>query len=327
MSIYGQTAQSQLSSEKARWIDRAKSQRVEDVARKLGSDIFGRGSDLKGSCPACNGTDRFGVNIPGQKWVCRKCVPGGIGGYGPISLVKHVLGCDYWAAIEWLTGEPQPGGYKGDIDKYLRNRRLLSQRRKPITTAPPTPTPHPRYQPYVAEVYTYKSEAGAVLYQTQRIEYRHHDGSIVYAGDKPKKSFAVRTRCWDDEGGFHYWQSGLNVERRVPYRLPQLLKAVAAGDVVFFVEGERKVDVLEELGMAATCIAFGANGWHERYSYCEYFRDGHVVILPDNDEPGFQFAATVAAALKPITASVQVNRLPGLGHKEDVVDWLRKQGI
>ncbi len=47
-----------------------------------------------------------------------------------------------------------------------------------------------------------------------------------------------------------------------------------------------------------------------------------VVILPDNDGPGEAYAATVAASCTALGLEVRVLRLPGLGPKGDVVNWL-----
>src|SRR5207245_2545869 len=53
-----------------------------------------------------------------------------------------------------------------------------------------------------------------------------------------------------------------------------------------------------------------------------YFKNRHVVILPDNDESGRKHAEHVARNLHPVAASVRVIRLAGLPPKGDVSDWL-----
>ena len=53
----------------------------------------------------------------------------------------------------------------------------------------------------------------------------------------------------------------------------------------------------------------------------DYFRGQHIVIPPDNDEPGRKHAATVAAALLQVAASVRILELPDLPAKGDVTDW------
>ena len=51
-----------------------------------------------------------------------------------------------------------------------------------------------------------------------------------------------------------------------------------------------------------------------------------MVILPDNDEPGREHADAVGASLQQIAKSVRVLELPGLGPKEDIVDWASRGG-
>ena len=55
---------------------------------------------------------------------------------------------------------------------------------------------------------------------------------------------------------------------------------------------------------------------------------GHdIVILPDADATGEVRAREAAMALHNIAASVRVVRLSGLGHKEDVSDWLDRNTV
>ena len=49
--------------------------------------------------------------------------------------------------------------------------------------------------------------------------------------------------------------------RIVPYRLPELLEAIASDHPVFIVEGEKDVENLLKFGVAATCNAGGALKW------------------------------------------------------------------
>ena len=53
---------------------------------------------------------------------------------------------------------------------------------------------------------------------------------------------------------------------------------------------------------------------------------GRVVLVPDNDEPGWKHVHQVGAALAGIAARIRVLALPGLRPKGDVMDWLRSGG-
>ncbi|MDP1809317.1 MAG: AAA family ATPase [Actinomycetota bacterium] len=120
---------------------------------------------------------------------------------------------------------------------------------------------------------------------------------------------------------------GLNGQKKILYRLPQLIKADKERRV-FIVEGEKHVDKLIELGLVATCNPFGALKWLPEFS--EDLRDRHIVILPDADPPEKNFpqgkgkahAEQVAELSNGIAASIKVIELPGLPEKGDIMDWL-----
>lgn len=155
----------------------------------------------------------------------------------------------------------------------------------------------------IVAAYDYRDESGELLYQ-----------AIRYA----PKGFSQRRP--DGDG----WVYKLNGVRRVPYRLPELLAADPA-QPVFIVEGEKDSDRLAALGFVATTNAGGAGKWRNEYN--EYLRGRHVVILPDNDDPGREHAAKVARSLRDIAANVRVLELPGLKLKGDVSDWLDAGGV
>jgi putative DNA primase/helicase len=83
----------------------------------------------------------------------------------------------------------------------------------------------------VAE-YDYLDETGKLLYQVVRFE--------------PKD---FRQRRPDGAGG---WEWSLKGTPRVLYRLPRVLEAVERREDIMVVEGEKDVDALEKLGIAAT---------------------------------------------------------------------------
>lgn len=121
--------------------------------------------------------------------------------------------------------------------------------------------------------------------------------------------------------GANEFAPGLNGTRRVLYRLPDVIEAVALDRTVYIVEGEKDADRLHGLGLAATTSQGGAAArWEDHYSAT--LRGADVVILPDNDEPGRTHARKVSLALHGIAKSVRIVSLPGLPEKGDVSDWL-----
>jgi hypothetical protein len=180
--------------------------------------------------------------------------------------------------------------------------------------------------------YDYTDEAGDLLFQQVRFE---------------PKNFRQRRRARDDDphwlvrDGWVYSSKGV---RQVPYRLPELVEAVAEERIVFVVEGEKDVDRLMAAGAPATCNAGGAGKWPE--SLNAYFRDADVVVIADNDPqarnqktgelrfhedgrpvyPGQDHALAVCANLSEVARRVRYLDLksvwPACPLKGDISDWL-----
>ena len=154
-------------------------------------------------------------------------------------------------------------------------------------------------------VYDYFDENGELRYQVVRYE--------------PK---TFRLRKPDGKGG---WEWNLKDTRRVIYNLPEILQAREDDYYVVFCEGEKDADnVKNKLNLPATTVATGANAWRE--SYADSFFGLNVVILPDNDEVGKEFAKKVANSISNQAQSVRVINLPDLPESGDVSDWIEKGG-
>lgn len=81
--------------------------------------------------------------------------------------------------------------------------------------------------------------------------------------------------------------------RRVLFKLPELIEAIAAEHPIFVVEGERDVLALNKVGIVATTNAGGAGKWRNEYS--EVLRGADVVLVPDNDDAGWQHVNQIGA--------------------------------
>jgi hypothetical protein len=110
--------------------------------------------------------------------------------------------------------------------------------------------------------------------------------------------------------------------RLVPYKLPELRQATAAGRVVYITEGEKAADALGSLGVVATTSHAGAGGWNDDLN--QYFKDANVVIVPDNDLVGWHYAQKVTEALIPFAKSVRVLDLNLSNPKEDAYEWVNR---
>jgi AAA domain len=157
---------------------------------------------------------------------------------------------------------------------------------------------------HLEKSYRYVNEAGELLFQVVRFE--------------PK---GFRQRRPDGRNG---WIWNLNGTRRVLYRLPEVIEALALERPVFIVEGEKDADALWRLGIPATCNPGGAGKWRDEYS--QIFKSGRAFVVPDNDAPGASHAVAVAASIRAAGGQAQMVRLPGLPAKGDASDWLAAGG-
>ena len=161
------------------------------------------------------------------------------------------------------------------------------------------------------------NEKASALREVARYPYVDRNGNLLYEVIrylKPDDEKVFRQCRPDGRGGVIWTLDGVE---RVPYRLPELLKA----ETVYLPEGEKDVHTLEGWGLVASCNPGGSGSSHLFAGWTDYFRDKHLVILPDNDEPGRKHAAAKADALLGAAASIRIVELPGLPAKGDVTDW------
>jgi hypothetical protein len=94
--------------------------------------------------------------------------------------------------------------------------------------------------------------------------------------------------------------------RRVLYRLPDVVAAVAAGDPVFIVEGEKDVDNVRAVGATATCNPGGAGKWDKVRDVDEIFRRAVVIVVCDRDDAGRAHGRDVARSLAGVVQQLTV---------------------
>ncbi len=152
-----------------------------------------------------------------------------------------------------------------------------------------------------------------------RYDYRDAKGSLLYQVIRYRpKAFKQRRPAPSGK-----WIWDLKGVQRVLYRLPEIVTA-KPDDPVFVVEGEKDADRLAILGFVATTSPGGAGKWKSDYN--KALKGRHVVLLPDNDDPGRAHAEQMAASLAGLAASIKILPLPNLPHKGDVSDWLDAGG-
>lgn len=115
------------------------------------------------------------------------------------------------------------------------------------------------------------------------------------------------------------------------FRLKEVQRAIAEGQPIFWVEGEKTADRLWELGLAATTSIGGTSAYRKYSDYGNPLKDAQLIICPDQDTPGMEYAKKVekdhpgAQWLHAFPDSPLWERLPkdkGL----DLYDWIQLEG-
>lgn len=161
-------------------------------------------------------------------------------------------------------------------------------------------------KPAVVATFSYLDGSGQLLYVKERLEPGRNG--------RPKE-FVFKHQ----EGNERALGRGCDA---VLYNLPGLAKA----KYCFIVEGEAKADLLHSWGLIATCLDSGAKSpWKDEYIKAFKGKE-KVIILPDNDKPGREYAIGIARALHGKVKELKVVELPELQEKEDIIDWAKMPG-
>ena len=77
-----------------------------------------------------------------------------------------------------------------------------------------------------------------------------------------------------------------------------------------------------DAGITATCFPNGAGAWRDDLK--EFFRGKNVLVWPDNDETGKQYARNVCASLEGVARNVWTlgEYPPGFSSHDDAVEVL-----
>ena len=158
----------------------------------------------------------------------------------------------------------------------------------------------------------------------QEWQYQDEDRVTVFVKHRLKVGETGKTyRLYKvDTDGKRY--PTLGDARIVPYKLPELLDAKTAGRIIYLAEGEKAVDALTSLGVVATTAHSGSGHWPEAIT--EYFAGANVVILPDNDAPGWGYARKAAEAILPIAKALKVVDLGLQGQGDDAYEFIEAGG-
>lgn len=135
-------------------------------------------------------------------------------------------------------------------------------------------------------------------------EYLTADGDhAFFTIKKTGKNFLQAQYDPSESDGIRWTRDGTP---NVPYRFPELIESLRAGLRVWIVEGERDVESLRARGETATCNAGGACKWPTHFG--TYFAGATVILITDNDVPGYKHAAAVYESLRGCAEMIRIGR-------------------
>lgn len=176
-----------------------------------------------------------------------------------------------------------------------------------------------------------KSGNGKYVYTLEQLTNRPDTEVIYQYNDKKNLPYILVVRKTGKDffqysyQGDGLYKAGLNGQAIVPYRLPELLKAVEKDEFIFIPEGEKDCNNLfNKFKLTATTNSSGSGGWKKCLN--KYFKDAKVVLLPDNDEPGEKHVKDIISNISTLAKEIRILKLPGLPKKGDVSDWIEAGG-
>lgn len=200
-------------------------------------------------------------------------------------LIHCHAGCNTWDIMQEL-GLKMADLYKGQKPPETWQENFEKYKKKQIE-----------------EAYHYADENGRYLYTKLRMTGK----DIVYGRISSDKTF---------------FNMGISNKRKVLYNLPATIKAINRGYPIYFVEGEKDVNTLKELGYTATTCG-GVSDWNKEFA--SIFTGAKVIILPDNDEPGMKLANAIKRDLRDYAHSAKL--VPtSEEEKGDITDYIKKEG-
>lgn len=165
------------------------------------------------------------------------------------------------------------------------------------------------------------------VYDAVRYIYLDQDGKTIGAQVRYMND-GVKSFHQEVFDGNEWSRIGMPKEKRVPYRLPDLLKDASEGKRIWIVEGEKDVENLQICGIPSTCFCGGAGGWLDQYA--RWFRGTRVVLCGDRDEPGQKFVQQIRKALDGVADEVLIADLPyeiAQSGGKDVSDFLSVNSV
>lgn len=184
----------------------------------------------------------------------------------------------------------------------------------------------------IENIYPYVDENGQLLFEKIRFknkdfrQRRYVDGHTIWglsAGTYTETFPGSNNYSPKDRPGAN--SITLQEQPKVLYNLPKLIHAVNENYPVYIVEGEKDVNTMTKLGLTATTAPNGGGKGNKKWldSYSKYFKGASVVIMPDNDEAGQNFADEIQYKLKNYAHATKIITISDKP-KGDITDWINE---
>lgn len=204
-------------------------------------------------------------------------------------------GCDFKALIETLRERsgvrPGASGARPDTKKKLDENAWID-----------------------VETYDYRDADGTQIAIKLRREQPDPESSKGYSKDFRWK--LPNAKAWD---GFH----GKLKAADVPLWGAETISKASPGLRVWFTEGEKACKALRSVGEIATCAGGGGSQREFSEGVLDVLAGRTVVIFPDNDKTGKDYAREIRKLLRGIAKSVAIVSAP-VGPGEDAFEYIHR---
>jgi len=204
-------------------------------------------------------------------------------------------------------------------------RKANPNARKPAAKKP-APPPEPaeekpeRRLPWPpTKVYDYTDEDGKLIFNVLRFTYPEGDKTFRQGLPDPGKASG-------------WTLGGVSKLRKPLYRLPEVIRAIEAGEPVYVVEGEKDADTLAAMGLTGTTNPGGASKpgqaikWQQEHT--DTLAGAEVILVPDVDAVGLSDRQRVGLALLDAGCKVRwidlrkAHQMPPKGDITDLADMI-----
>ncbi|PSF26767.1 hypothetical protein C7H19_25070, partial [Aphanothece hegewaldii CCALA 016] len=168
---------------------------------------------------------------------------------------------------------------------------------------------------------------------TQEWIYYSRDGKVLVKAIRQNLSNGKKKFAQHHYNGKKWiWNlDGVSRENIPIYRYREVKDAIARGETIFVVEGEKCVDALWALGIPATTNIGGSSKWRD--SDTQDLEGAKIVLVPDRDKPGIVHMAKIYKAFPDAQWLYVENSFPLWWNPDkiapsdgyDIADWIKEK--